>query len=283
MTRSFLPLALVSIFATGCAHATLAHGPSSAPKADEAAAVTKDERAADASEAKDAKDESAAKDAKDEGAAKDAKDAKDESAAKDAKDAKDDGLRVSSAPETRARMPGDFIVYRFSGSFRKTALTLSERVIARNGARLTVDITADDDGTKQELRVIFDESHGATNEVVSVSRLVGGVAKPATIELYEALMASTVLAADENEALLGKEELTLDLGGAPLPCRKTSYRVRVGKKHATLRTLESDGFAWGDVGGEITTASGKTLYRAEIVELGHTDPAKGSAVADATP
>ena len=186
-----------------------------------------------------------------------------------------------NAPETRGRTPGDFIVYRFSGSFRKTPLTLSERVIAKKGTLLTIDLSADDDGKKTELRLTVDEA-GGKNEVLRVSRLSGGVEKSATLDSYERLMATTVLAADENEALLGKEEITLDLGGSPLPCRKTSFRVRVGKKHATMHTIESDGFAWGDVGGEITTTAGKTLYRAEILELGHSDPAKGNAVADAT-
>ncbi|MEO7329220.1 MAG: hypothetical protein ABI193_11620 [Minicystis sp.] len=267
MTRSFLPLALVSILATGCAHATLAPA-TTADKATEVAKAPKDKAASDDADAR--KDEAASKD-----------DAKSDQAKGDEAivPAKAEGdLR---AVETRGRAPGDFIVYRFSGSFRKTPLTLSEKVIDKKGSVLTIDLSADDDGKKTELRLFIDEA-GGKNEVLRVSRLAGGVEKAATIDTYEQLMATTVLAADENEALLGKEELTLDLGGAPLPCQTTSYRVRVGKKHATLRTLESEGFAWGDVGGDITTAAGKTLYRAEIIELGHTDLTKGSAVADAT-
>lgn len=277
MTRSFLPLALVSLFATGCAHATLAPGATTAAKAPEVAAATKDEAASDSKEAA-AKADEKSKDDKGEAASTD--EAKGELAATAAK-GDETTPRDLNAPETHGRAPGDFIVYRFSGSFRKAPLTLSERVIAKKGALLTIDLSADDDGKKTELRLTVDDA-GGKNEVVRVARLVGGVEKAATLESYEKLMATTVLAADENEALLGKEEITLDLGGAPLPCRKTSYRVRVGKKQATLRTLESEGFAWGDVGGEITSSAGKTLYRAEILELGHTDLAKGSAVADAT-
>jgi hypothetical protein len=268
MTRSFLPLALVSLLATGCAHATLAPGATTAAKAPEVAAATKDEAASDSKEAAPKADEKSTDEAKGELVAAAVKG--DEATPRDL-----------NAPETHGRAPGDFIVYRFSGSFRKAPLRLSERVIARKGTLLTIDLSADDDGKKTELRLTVDDA-GGKNEVVRVARLVGGVEKAATIESYEQLMATTVLAADENEALLGKEEITLDLGGAPLPCRKTSYRVRVGKKQATLRTLESEGFAWGDVGGEITSSAGKTLYRAEILELGHTDLAKGSAVADAT-
>jgi hypothetical protein len=185
---------------------------------------------------------------------------------------------ASEAETTGARKAGDFIVYRFTGSFRKAPLTLTERVIDRRGAMLTVDITAEEGESKRQLRVKINEASAVKNDVVAVSVIEGGVEKAAGIEAYEALLAETSLAADENEAMLGAEDAMLEVGGAPLPVRKTSYRVRVGKRSATLRTVESEGFAWGDLGGEITAGNGKVLYRAEVVELGHSD-AKGVATA----
>src|SRR6185369_17140324 len=104
---------------------------------------------------------------------------------------------------TTARKVGDFVVYRFSGTFRRTPLTLTERVVARQGSILTIDITADDGKKHDELRVRIDESFGAHAEVKSVAKLDGGVEKPASMDVYEALMARTALAADENEAALG--------------------------------------------------------------------------------
>jgi hypothetical protein len=175
-----------------------------------------------------------------------------------------------SAPATTAaRTPGDFVVYRFTGSFRKAPLTLTERVIARRGAVLTVDFAATEGKDTQELRVRIDEASPTHNEVVSVARLSRGVETPATVEAYEALMARTALSADSNDACTGTEEVTVDIGGAAVPAKRTTYQVHVGKHQATLRTLESTTFAWGDVGGEITAADGKVLYRAEVVEAGH--------------
>jgi hypothetical protein len=103
------------------------------------------------------------------------------------------------------------------------------------------------------------------------------VERPSTIEAYEALMARTALAADSNDALVGTEDVTVDVGGAAIPVKKTTYRVRVGKRRATLSTFESPTFAWGDVGGEITTPSGKVLYRAEVIDAGHDDAAARAA------
>jgi hypothetical protein len=186
---------------------------------------------------------------------------------------------VSAAPK-EARKPGDFVVYRFSGSFRKAPLTLTERVVAREGAVLVIDMTlADDAGKKDDLRVRFSDDPASRGEVISVARMDAGAERPATIEAYEALMAEVALAADQNEALLGTEDTTVDVGGTPLPCRRTSYQVKVGKRQATMRTLESDAFAWGDLGGEITAKDGTVLYRAEILEAGSKSTPKNDAVA----
>jgi hypothetical protein len=244
MNRTLLTLALGSLLATGCARVNLA------PAAATPASARADQAPAAATAATTATAEV--------------------TGATDA--------TASDAETTGARKAGDFIVYRFTGSFRKAPLTLTERVIARSGAMLTVDITAEEGESKRQLRVKINEASAVKNDVVAVSVIENGAEKPAGIEAYEALLADTSLAADENEAMLGAEDAMLDVGGAPLPVRKTSYRVRVGKKSATLRTVESEGFAWGDLGGEITAGNGKVLYRAEVVELGHTD-GKGVATA----
>lgn len=240
MNRTLLTLAMASLLATGCARANLAPVAASPASAAEAPALAETtEKAALESTA---------------------------------------DVKATEAETTGARRAGDFIVYRFTGTFRKAPLTLTERVIERRGAMLTVEITADEGESKRQLRVKFNEASAVKNDVVAVSVVENGEEKTVGIEAYEALLAETSLAADENEAMLGAEDVMLDVGGAPLPVRKTTYRVRVGKKTATLRTVESEGFAWGDLGGEITAANGKVLYRAEVIELGHVD-AKGVATA----
>jgi hypothetical protein len=253
MNRILLTLATASIFVVGCGKAALdqealAPTPALAAKAD-----------AKAAEAKPAED-----------------------AAKADADAKADvgtAEALAAAPAPAARMPGDFVVYRFSGSFRKTPLTLSEKVVARAGSIVTIDLSLKEGDAKEELRVKIDEASPSHNEVMSVARLEGGVEKAATLEAYERLMTRTTLSADQNEALVGTADVTVDVGGAAVPAKQTTYRVRVGKKKATLKTLESQTFAWGDVGGEITGANGKVLYKAEVIEAGRGDAAKAAAMA----
>jgi hypothetical protein len=256
MNRILFSLTMASLLATGCAH------PGMAPEA----------RAPERAKTRAAKDKTSAADESADASARHAATSNEE-AAKGAPDGSD----------ATARKPGDFVVYRFSGSFRKTPLTLTQRVIDRRDAILTVDVTASSGADKRAFRVKINDAPEAKNEVVSVARLESGVEKPASLDAYERLLAEATLAADQNEAFLGTEDVLIDIGGAPLPCHKASYRVRVGAKQATLHTLSSDGFAWGDVGGEITAAGGKVLYRAEVLEAGHTDPAEGSAIANVSP
>jgi hypothetical protein len=186
---------------------------------------------------------------------------------------------TSPSDQTPKRAPGDFIVHRFSGSFRDAPITLTQRVVARHGDILVIDMTLEEGSSKQTLRVRMDDSPSKRGDVVSVARLENGREKPALIELYDEMMARTVLAADQNEEVLGSEALTVDVGGASIAAQKTSYRVRLGRLQATLKTVQSEGFAWGDLSGELTTASGDVIYRAELVDAGHNDATKAPAVA----
>lgn len=190
--------------------------------------------------------------------------------------ARTSATRAAMSPEAPARelglRAGDFVVYRFSGSFRKGAaspLVLTQRVLGRDGGVLSLEIVLED-GKKQEmLRIRKDATPGSAEEVFDVTRVEAGIARSASVDAYAALMAKTVLAADQNEAELGAEETSVRLGEQTLRCKKTSYRVRVGTHVATMSTMESDAFPWGDVGGDITTADGQVLYRVEVVDAGN--------------
>lgn len=183
--------------------------------------------------------------------------------------------RPVAAPEAPARelglRAGDYVVYRFSGSFRKGAaapLVLTQRVLGRDGGVISLEIVLEDGAKQETLRIRKDATPGSAEEVFDVTRIEAGIARSASVDAYAALMAKTVLAADQNEAELGAEETSVQLGGKTLRCKKTSYRVRVGKHEATMSTVESEAFPWGDVGGDITTADGQLLYRVEVVDAG---------------
>jgi hypothetical protein len=170
--------------------------------------------------------------------------------------------------EPLLRQPGDYVVHRFSGSYRKQSVTLTQRVIERQGNHLILDITIDDGRSATKLRARIDDSGGNGGELMSVARLDGNVQRPFGVPAFEKLMNELVLGVDDNQGIIDSRPVTVHLPNGELACTRTSYRVRVGARDAIMRTIASEGFAWGDVGGEITTTDGKLIYKAEVIDIG---------------
>jgi hypothetical protein len=180
------------------------------------------------------------------------------------------------------RRVGDFVVFKFSGAYRKGTLTLTETVIGRDGDVVFVDYAMVENipgakGTtvikEQTLRVKIDTTIGSRGEVFGVQRIENGVAKPADVADWENMMAKTVLVADANEETYGTEEVELKVLNKDIKADKTAYKVLIGKKPATMTITSSDAFVWGDLAGEIVGDDGVLMYKAEVVESGHTlDP-----------
>lgn len=180
------------------------------------------------------------------------------------------------------RRVGDFVVFKFTGAYRKGTLTLTETVIGRDGDVVFVDYTmveqlpAQKGATvikEQTLRVKIDTTIGSRGEVFGVQRIEKGVAKPAEVADWEAMMAKTVLVADANEETYGTEEVSVKVLNKDITADRTAYKVLIGQKSATMTITSSDAFVWGDLAGEIVTDDGEVLYKAEVVESGHTlDP-----------
>jgi hypothetical protein len=177
------------------------------------------------------------------------------------------------------RKPGDFVVFKYTGSFHKTPMTLTERVVARDGDVLAMDLTLTEGKKTETIRVRMDFTPGGRGEIFDVARMEKGIEKPAGKDLYEAMMSKTLLAADANEETLGTEDVKVELAGRARSAQKTSYRVVVGKSTATMSITHSDDFAWGDLFGEIKTADGNVLYRVEVVEAGSVEPTADAVMA----
>ncbi|MBW2456134.1 MAG: hypothetical protein JRI68_16565 [Deltaproteobacteria bacterium] len=173
--------------------------------------------------------------------------------------------------------PGDYVVHRFSGSYRDGPVTMTQRLVSRATGDLIIDVTIDDGKTEQKLRLRIDDTDVAGGELISVAKLDGNVQLPFGVARYEQLMDEITLTADENLNVIGSSGVTVDVGSTRIACTKTAYQVRVGEDEAVMETLSSDGFAWGDVGGQISTTDGKILYKAEILDIG--DALRSSRIA----
>lgn len=168
------------------------------------------------------------------------------------------------------RAKGDFVVYKFSGTFRKKPLLLREEVVARDGGLFVIDYTTmEGKAAGETLRVHLNAGIGAKVEVLEVARVVDGKEMPALPSDFDAMMGKTILAVDDNEATTSIESLDVEIAGESFACERTSYRVKVGDAAATMTVTNSKDFPWGDVAAEIVTKSGDVLYRAEVLSTGN--------------
>lgn len=175
----------------------------------------------------------------------------------------------SARRDYRQRDVGDFIVYRFTGSIQKPPATLTKRIIRRSGDVIEVDYILEQGRKKQAYRVRQSDAPENRDEILSASRINGDKLVLISVEKFKTLMSKTFIVADENEQLVRSEQVTATIGHEPMPANRNTYRVRLGKKRVLLRSTSSPEFCWGDIEGEILTAKGDVLYRAEIIHIGH--------------
>ncbi|HWZ90117.1 MAG TPA: hypothetical protein VNW92_14740 [Polyangiaceae bacterium] len=164
-----------------------------------------------------------------------------------------------------ARKVGDFYVHRFSGSYEKSPLTLTEEIVAQEEGLWVIDYTFEQSSGTTKLRVRLDPK---TDSVVRVSKLDGTNELKVPLATYEKLMDRTSFTADANDGMLASEHGTCLVGPSELDCETKSYKVWVGDKLATLSVSHSDSVPGRDVSGDITGSDGTLIYRSELVEMG---------------
>jgi hypothetical protein len=166
------------------------------------------------------------------------------------------------------RQVGDYAVHRFSGSYEKAPLTLTEEIVAQEAGLWVIDYTFQQPSSTTKLRVRLDPK---SDSVVRVSRLdVNGKETKAPLSLYEKLIDRTSFSADSNDGELASEHGTCAVGPNEFDCETKSYKVKVGEQDATLSVAHSDSVP-GDVSGDITASDGTLIYRSELVEIGKAD------------
>jgi hypothetical protein len=173
---------------------------------------------------------------------------------------------VEGKAPSDTRKVGDFAVHRFSGSYQKAPLTMTEEVIANEDGLWVIDYTLEEQAGTSKLRVRFDPH---TDSVVRVSKLDGANEIALPTSAYDNMIERTSFAADSNDGEVASTHGTCLVGPNELDCETKSYKVWVGEQQATLNVSHSASLPNGDVSGDITTSDGTLIYRSELVEMGN--------------
>jgi hypothetical protein len=166
------------------------------------------------------------------------------------------------------RRVGDYHVYRYTGSFAKEPLTLTEQVVGKEGEALLVDFVLEEGEKMTALRVRMHTD----GEVLSVRRITDDGDVVATLADYDAMMKRTELLPDTNDEMLGTDHTSCLVGDEQVDCDMTTYKVTLGAKQAKLMITKSARVPGRDIGGDIVAEDGKVLYSARLVERGNEPP-----------
>jgi hypothetical protein len=180
-------------------------------------------------------------------------------------------VRTADEASSPMSLPGDYAVYRLSGSYRSEPATVVQRVVSRSGGVLVLDVTIEETDRTDALRLRVDDG-ARRGELLSVGRLRGGRPEPFGVAAYEARMAELVPAADDSEGELGRTAEVYRAGGTELFALRTDYRVRLGVQHGTLTTYGVSSFPGETLGGKLVTDDGTVVYHAQLVEVGNQQP-----------
>lgn len=166
---------------------------------------------------------------------------------------------------------GDYVVYRFSGSLLQAPVTLREIVKARDGGRVTLEVTAKrGDAERRWIQVEPDSADARWNNTVDELYVVRDGVKErlpnpdnATLaRLYEWVLASADAEASGRESVACEQRI----GTEKTTCMCERATVTVGGK--TVRTEESrcPGFSWQRGPARWTTEDGKVVWQVDVVE-----------------
>ncbi|MEO7036317.1 MAG: hypothetical protein ABI548_20400 [Polyangiaceae bacterium] len=179
---------------------------------------------------------------------------------------------AASAPHVDDKAPdeqrkvGDFSVHRFSGSYQKSPLTMTEEVVAKEDGLWVIDYTFEEQAGSTKLRVRFDPR---TDSVVRAATLDGNQESAVQTALFDKMIDRTSFAADGNDGQIASTRGTCLVGPSELECETKTYSVRVGDQLALLNVSRSASVPNGDVAGDITASDGTLIYRSELVEMGN--------------
>lgn len=183
----------------------------------------------------------------------------------------------STAPELEAatfgpvqqktRQVGDRTVHRFTGTFNKHALTLTEEVVATNADTFTVRCLLDEGVSTTELLV----TRGNRSErVIAVVRVESGQEIEGNVSDYEELLQKTLFTPDQNHGEVAKRSQTCLVGSSEHDCEIAEYRVYIADQEARLSVARSAELG-RDVSGEIVGVDGTMIYHAELIDMKQAD------------
>lgn len=184
----------------------------------------------------------------------------------------------SGGGEAPAFAPGDYAVYRYSGSYRKDPVTLKRTVEAAPAGGDIIFLNEwESGGLKRSWREHiaprpYDLSHNITSRLeIPDGDGWKGLPDPDNMKLLE-LRDGTLFNPQGLPRLRKEQPWEFKTAARTYPCVHKTYRAMVGGKRTVLTRAEAEGFKWGYLLENYRDPSGGSIFRAELIEEGNRKP-----------
>ena len=173
---------------------------------------------------------------------------------------------------TRYRV-GDFVVYRYSGSFSIASVTLREEVMAQQGTRVRIDVTATRGAdVRRWIQVVTDTPENEKGNVVDALYEMQGekwalLANEKNADLLR-LSSWIIVEPDGRATDVASGSCREKIAGVEYDCTCTTGKNLLHAAPITFRATDCKGFLWTHGSASFRDADGKDLVKVEVVETG---------------
>lgn len=178
------------------------------------------------------------------------------------------------APGTRFRV-GDFVVYRYTGLFTPEPVELRERIIAQDGARLTIDVVATRGSEQRHWEQIVTDTadNGRNNVVDELYEHVGAerrkLANAGNADLMR-LYAWTVLQPDGKAHDVHTDKAMFTIARDNFTCDRTSGRNEWHGRKLQFESFVCPEFLWSHARARFwDDGTGEEILRADVEDSGN--------------
>ena len=177
-------------------------------------------------------------------------------------------------PETSKYEVGDYVVYKYYGSYRPEPVILTEKILSRIGNKL--EILVDWKSGKESRswkQFVTDTPFNQKNNIIDkLVRIENGketeLPNKDNLDIFK-LYEGTYLMPQHSPSLVKDEKTTVTIGEDSYLCRTRVYKTKVLGRHADLTVTDSEEFKWTNVSSSYKDSKGGLIYSVEVLEHGN--------------
>ncbi|OGS09200.1 MAG: hypothetical protein A2270_06470 [Elusimicrobia bacterium RIFOXYA12_FULL_51_18] len=179
-----------------------------------------------------------------------------------------------AVPETSKYEAGDYVIYKYYGSYRPEPVILTEKILSKTGNKLEilVDWKSGKEGRSWK-QVVTDTPFNQKNSIIDkLVRIENGketeLPNKDNLDLFK-LYEGTYLMPQHSPRLINEEKKNLPVGNDNYLCRVRVYKTKVMGRHADMTVTDSEEFKWTNVSSSYKDSRGGLIYAVEVLEHGN--------------